>query len=171
MRLVLLGLLIACLSLLQGCSAYLATQGTFYADWPRMPGAHTQRESFECKWGAPVGTVTDDEGHEYLEYHARIWAPKGMQAGQGEGMLAIGTLGLSEFYFLPLHTARMLGACDYHLETRVQWNADGSVFAVMEKQQETTWNFPKEWTRRVMDASTRTTDHADTADPCREHPR
>lgn len=136
----------------------LATQGTFYGDWPGMPGERTQRPSFENKWGAPVDTVTDDEGHEYLEYHTRIWAPKGMQSGQGEAMAGMVTLGLSEIYFLPLHTARLCGALDYHLESRVQWNADGSVFAVMEKQQETTHGLPKDWTRRVIDVAACTHD-------------
>ncbi|MDP1663040.1 MAG: hypothetical protein Q8L55_14075 [Phycisphaerales bacterium] len=159
--LVLLGLLSACVGLLQGCSALLATQGTFYGNWPGMPVERTQRTSFEQKWGAPVGTVTDDEGHEYLEYHTRIWAPKGMQSGQGEAMAGMVTLGLSEIYFLPVHAARLCGLFDYRLESRVQWNADGSVFAVMEKQQETTHGLPRDWTRRVIDAST----HADASAP------
>ena len=146
-RLFLLLLLVVAVALLPGCSVMLSGVGTSWTDLPGFPREGTERAGFEEVWGKSVGQVVDAEGRRYEEYHYRVRQPRGFQAGMGEGMLDIMTLGLAEVVLTPMQLARVAGVSNYTMKVCVEWGPDGRAVGRMLRRQPNYPEMSTEWTR------------------------
>src|SRR5436190_15464906 len=101
-----------------GCSVMVAEAGTRSSEYETQEKAHKL-------FGKPIAAGTDD-GQSFEEFYTRRFFPAGSQT-MTEAIWFLHTLGLSEFYFLPVELVRVARETALGQTIRLTYNADGSV--------------------------------------------